>query len=333
MTIVHELGHALGLKHPHEEFFFSRLAGRFDALEFSVMSYRTFVGDDLAGYDAEGWSFPQTYMMLDIAALQHMYGADFETRAGDTTYAWSPGSGDTLVDGEVAIAPGGNRIFLTLWDGGGADCYDLSAYASGVSVDLAPGRSSVFARDQLADLGGGPNGGAARGNLYNALSYQDDRRSLIEDAEGGAGHDDALYGRVGRDLLVGGAGADLLVGGKGADLLLGGPGADVFLFTAARAAGALCDVIGEVRGVAFEGPGSAAGDLIDLSGIDTDLARDGDQAFAFAGKGPGRLVLREADGDTMVCGDTDGSRGFEFLLAIEDGAIRAEHYGAEDFVL
>ena len=32
-------------------------------------------------------------MMLDIAALQELYGADFAVNAGDTVYRWKPGSG------------------------------------------------------------------------------------------------------------------------------------------------------------------------------------------------------------------------------------------------
>ena len=51
---------------------------------------------------------------------------------------------------------------------------------------------SVFSQGQLADLGGGPNGGMARGNIFNALMHDDDPRSLIEIAIGGAGRD-ALY--------------------------------------------------------------------------------------------------------------------------------------------
>src|SRR3546814_15852656 len=60
-----------------------------------------------------------------IRALQHLYGADFTTNNGNTVYSWNPLNGQTLVDGAVAISPGGNRIFATLWDGGGVDPYDL----------------------------------------------------------------------------------------------------------------------------------------------------------------------------------------------------------------
>ena len=57
------------------------------------------IGDNGSGYDYETWGAPQTFMMLDIAALQHMYGADFGNNAGNTTYTWNPTTGATFVDG------------------------------------------------------------------------------------------------------------------------------------------------------------------------------------------------------------------------------------------
>jgi serralysin len=173
-------------------------------------------------------------MMLDIAALQYMYGADFTTNAGDTVYSWSPTRGTTYVDGHVAIAPGGNRIFQTIWDGGGIDTYDLSNYATDLEINLQPGYHSVFSQAQLAYLGGGASG-YAQGNVYNALQYRGDPRSLIENANGGSGDDEIvgnaainlLYGNAGRDHLVGLGGLDLLVGGDGDDRLNGGTDSDV----------------------------------------------------------------------------------------------------------
>lgn len=60
-------------------------------------------------------------MMQNIAVLQYLYDADFSTNAGDAVYAWKPDAGITYVDGVEAISPGANRIFATIWDGGGGD--------------------------------------------------------------------------------------------------------------------------------------------------------------------------------------------------------------------
>ena len=242
-TLIHELGHALGLKHAQENLVYGQMPDETNSVEFTVMSYRSYVGDTGGSYVYEEFGAPQTFMMADIAALQHMYGADYSTNSGATVYKWTPDNGNTIVNGQVAIAPGANRIFATIWDGGGKDTYDLSAYTTAVSIDLRPGEHSAFSATQLAFLGGGPNDGYARGNIFNALLFNGDLRSLIENAKGGSGADlirgnqgvngiagnggnDKIYGMDGNDTLNGGSGNDLVDGGNGNDLLIGGSGRD-----------------------------------------------------------------------------------------------------------
>jgi len=231
-TTIHETGHALGLKHGHETGFgFPTLPSKNDSLEYSVMTYNSFVGDNATGYKNEEFGFPQTYMMSDIAALQHMYGANFKVNSDNTTYSWKPNSSNTYVNGKVAIDPGGDNIFATIWDGGGHDKYDLSAYSNNLHLDLRPGSYSVFKGSQLADLdafSGSPKH-IARGNIFNALEYKHDVRSLIEDATGGSGND-VIWGNEVKNRLVGNGGNDSLGGYQGNDVLVGGNGNDTFVF-------------------------------------------------------------------------------------------------------
>src|SRR5581483_9242821 len=140
-TIIHETGHALGLKHPHD------LIGSFgampldrDSVEYSVMSYRSYIGAGLGGYANASDSFPQTLMMYDIAALQLLYGANYSSNSGDTVYTWSPTTGQEFINGVGQGVPLGNKIFMTVWDGGGNDTYDFSNYITDLSVNLLPGQ-------------------------------------------------------------------------------------------------------------------------------------------------------------------------------------------------
>ena len=139
--MLHELGHALGLKHGHEATGPSaRCPADEDSMEFSLMTYRSYVGANPATLHNETWGHAQTYMMNDIAALQALYGADFTTSAGDTTYAWDPDTGVTRVDGAAAIVPRRQpRSSSPSGTAAAHDTYDLSAYATALDVDLAPG--------------------------------------------------------------------------------------------------------------------------------------------------------------------------------------------------
>ncbi|EQB31596.1 M10 family metallopeptidase [Sphingobium ummariense] len=232
-TMIHELGHSLGLKHGQETGGPSNTAlpTAYDSIEFSVMTYRSYVGAGTGGYTYEQWGAPQTYMMLDIAALQTMYGADYTANAGNTVYTWSPTLGETYINGALAIDPGANRIFATIWDGGGVDTYDLSNYTTNLSLDLNPGGYSLFSAAQQAYLG---NGNYARGNIFNALLFGGNTASLIENANGGSGNDtivgnqanNVLNGNGGNDVINGGTGADTINGGTGNDTLDGGYGID-----------------------------------------------------------------------------------------------------------
>ncbi|WP_198585899.1 DUF4214 domain-containing protein [Pararhizobium haloflavum] len=231
---THEMGHALGLKHGHQIEYTNAevLDPARDSHEFSLMTYRSYIGHDAGAATNEEFGFAQSLMMYDIAALQAIYGANFQTRSGDTTYTFSPQTGEMFIDGVGQGAPGGgaggsaNRLFLTIWDGGGGDTYDFSAYTGDQDIDLSPGGWSLVSAVQQANLG---DGNFARGNVFNALQFAGDARSLIENAIAGSG-DDWLVGNAADNHLQGMAGDDSLYGGLGDDVLDGGAGTDVAIF-------------------------------------------------------------------------------------------------------
>lgn len=214
LTMLHETGHALGLKHAHEvKGSFGAVPVEYDSLEYTVMSYKSYVGGGTTGYTNGSTSYPQTLMMLDIAALQSIYGANYSTNAGNNVYKWSATTGEMFIDGAAQGTPAGNKVFMTIWDGGGEDTYDFSNYTGNLTVNLAPGQWSTVSAVQLAVLGGGHY---AAGNIANALMFNGNTASLIENAIGGTAAD-VLTGNIVNNKLTGGKGNDILDGAQGSD--------------------------------------------------------------------------------------------------------------------
>ena len=245
--LLHEVGHSLGLKHGHNpqewsnnaSISFPALPAEYDSQEYSLMTYRSYVGQvntNVSGNE----EYPWTYMILDVAALQHLYGANFGTSAnnGDNVYSFDPATGEMTIDGHGFGASYNSKIFLTLWDGGGVDLLDFTNYAQDQDINLRPGEFSRFSDAQLANLSNGQPGDAhfARGNIGNALLYQGDLRSLIEHVDTGIGHDHVVGNQIGNrirtgngfDTVISGNGADTVFGGNGRDLIFLGVGADLY---------------------------------------------------------------------------------------------------------
>jgi serralysin len=323
-TALHEIGHALGLKHAHSYIggvglyaddlgvIAQPVSATRDSVEFAVMSYRSYVNQDLAIFDYytnEDYGFPQSLMMLDIAALQQMYGADFSTNGGNTTYTFSATTGEMFVNGVGQGAPGANRIFLTIWDGGGVDTYDFSNYSSNLTVDLAPGSWSLLSSAQRANLG---NGNYASGNVYNALQYQGDAASLIENATGGSGNDtiagnaadNLLAGNAGADSLSGGAGNDTFAGGAGNDTIDGGADSDTVSFAGAAAGLSVAMGVGVWTAQDGQGGVDTISNVENVAGGDFNDTLIGNASNNVLMGGAGADVLNGGAGvDTMVGGD------------------------------
>jgi len=289
MGILHETGHALGLKHGHE--FPLAVSSDRDSVEYTVMTYRSYPGQDLSGgggYTNETTSYPQTLMMYDIATLQQIYGANFNFNNTDSVYTWNPSTGQMRINGGIATSPAGNHVFLTVWDGGGNDTYDLSNYTASdtlgaTTIDLRPGEWSTISQIQIANLG---QGHSARGNVANALLYQGNTASLIENASGSQAVDTIIANQV-------------------ANHLTGNGGADVFKWSASgdSAPGAAADTIMDFL---------SGTDHLDLSAIDANPATGSNDAFTFIGTSAfhnvaGELRYDVTGGNAHIFADLDGN--------------------------
>jgi serralysin len=314
-TFIHEIGHNLGLKHGHDTSVYGAMSADRDSMEYSVMTYRSYVGGPLTGYSNETWGFAQTLMMYDIAALQRLYGANYGTNGGDTVYSWSATTGEMFVNGTGQGAPGANRLFLTVWDGGGEDTYNFASYTANLVVDLRPGAWSTAWSAQVANLG---DGRFAAGNVANALLFEGNPASLIENAVAGAGHD-TLAGNEAGNLLAGNEGNDSISGGAGNDQIWGGAGSDVIYGNQDR------DLIYSNQGT----------DTI-YGGQDPDTLFGGQGADVLYGNQGDDFVFGNLENDTLFGGqgaDTMyGGQGDDVLIGGAGDDVLIGNLGADRFV-
>jgi serralysin len=342
-TFGHEYGHALGLKHGHQSVPNNSVvmnADR-DSSEFSIMTYRSYVGQIGVRHTNEEFGNPHTLMMYDIRAIQHLYGAYFGYEEGNTNYTFSTTTGEMFINGVSQGKPGANRIFRTIWDGNGIDTYNFSNYSTSLAVDLTPGGWSDLDRNgtfQKANLDRDSTLHYARGHVFNALQYNGDARSLIENSIGGTGNDsikgntannkleggagkDSLDGGFGNDTLLGQAGNDLVDGGLGADVMDGGIGIDTLNLTSFAGAYTLnlttgvTSLVGETA-VNFENVntgngndviiGSAASNIINTGAGDDGVSADAGNDSLNGGAG-NDLLQGNAGADKL-----DGGTGNDF---------------------
>lgn len=213
---MHEIGHALGLKHPHESV--NGFPGDSAiSVELSVMSYVSFTGSGVGAYSIADGSYPSAPMLNDIAAIQYLYGVNtnaLTANLGDTTYTFDPS------------AP---VIFQARWDGGGYDTFNFASYTTHLSIDLRPGQW-IDLGGQYAVLDTGDINVTPLGNIAIPYLHNGSTNYLIEAASGGSGND-LIIGNEANNLLRGNAGNDTLRGGAGTDTLMGGSGNDTFDFS------------------------------------------------------------------------------------------------------
>jgi serralysin len=300
-VMLHELGHALGLKHPFENG--ATLPAEYDNLRYTVMSYTAQADSNLHEVEVTAggpqmvtyFAGPVTPMVFDLAAIQQRYGADPTTAAGDSVYH--------LKFDEAFLA--------TIYDAGGVDELDLTQLSRGSIVDLHPGAYSSLSvwsaadqaaywtarypamASQIAAAFADPGTFTWSNNLGIAYS------TVIENVRGGA-NAETMTGNDVANTLMGGGGADRIAAALGDDSIDGGDGADY------------------LRG--DEGNDRIVGgaDFDDINGNMGDDTASGGTGGDWVVGGKDNDVLYGEDGDDIVYGNLgddwcDGGEGADLV--------------------
>ena len=118
VVLIHELGHGLGLSHPHDSGLGFQSSGVFPGLvpsdtagnygnglqgmtqqPYTIMSYkRGYTNPTITDPDEQGYDNTATPMALDVASLQIKYGTNRKTRKGNTTYNLNPNHWQCIYD-------------------------------------------------------------------------------------------------------------------------------------------------------------------------------------------------------------------------------------------
>lgn len=179
-TILHEMGHSLGLDHPFGDGYYSGV----DIYD-TVMSYNSYIGTDDYGHYYNSSTFT-TYQPADIYALQTIYGAN--TTTSDDTYILEDLLYASKLYGYIGTI---DENLYTIYDYGGIDTISFDGYQTTIKqkIDINELQTSIV----------------SNGLVYHYLTIAKD--TVIENVVGSISNDDIVL-NLASNQVDGGAGID-----------------------------------------------------------------------------------------------------------------------------
>lgn len=210
-VLLHELGHAVGLEHPHEGNFL--MPSNLDNSQFTLMSYKDPSWAWQGGqYTTGDFYLSSSLMVYDIQALQYLYGANGNHNVGNTIYKFDSSE----------------RIAISIWDAAGEDLLDFSDFNIGCEINLVSGTYSTirypgwnvidnfgiaFGSD-VENVKGSNGSDTITGNDLNNEIMGYNGNDIMYGGDGDDVFDQASDSRNGDDTMYGGKGDDIYVVGK-----------------------------------------------------------------------------------------------------------------------
>ena len=188
LTLIHEIGHALGLKHP--------FAGKDNVTPYLPTAENKTLWT-LMSYESSPDQYSFNFSPLDIAALQYIYGPSTKARTGNDKYAISQNS------------------YNFIWDGVGIDTLDASALTQGATLYMTPGYWSFVGSARASTI---TSAGQATVNFGTVLENL--IGSAFADNLHGNDVNNVINGGAGNDQITGGGGNDNIDGGIGIDIAI-----------------------------------------------------------------------------------------------------------------
>mgnify|MGYP001806761646 CR=1 FL=1 len=335
-TMIHEIGHAIGLSHPGDYdalddedgdgvpdpiSYANDAAFAQDSLQYSIMSYWDAyeTGAQHIDFTLANFAYAATPLVHDIAAIQAIYGVDTTTRTGDTVYGFNATADRAAYNFNLNTRP-----IVTIWDAGGNDTLDFSGWMTPSVIDLNEGAfSSGGGTLNFPTLEEVNANRVALGFAVRTQATYDFYVSLREalGLENGLFKDNIsiAYG-VTVENAVGGGGNDLIVANNVANRLSGGDGFDTVSYETATS-GVTMSLVTGVGGAGARGDRLTSIEGLIGSGFTDRLTGNA-----------GANVLEGGAGNDRLTGGGGRDLYVFYTQSATSGVDRIDDFGRDDVI-